>query len=75
MSAPLSAPRYCKCGQPTVTIGSERRCNNHKCAQSHRHTHAKCPTCGEHATTVTHTSMLDADYLCPSGHPFNKPNQ
>jgi hypothetical protein len=65
----------CRCGKPTVTVGSERRCNNHQCVESHRHTHAKCPECGEHAATVVRTSMLDADYLCPNGHPFNMPNR
>jgi hypothetical protein len=64
-----------KCGKLTVLVGNERRCKDHICPQSHRHSHAKCPECGEHACTVTGTTMLDADYLCPNGHAFRKSSQ
>ncbi len=77
--AVINGPEYdtvCpKCGKQTVLVGNERRCNDHKCPQAHRHSHAKCPECGEHATTVTGTTMRDADYLCPNGHAFSKPSQ
>lgn len=64
-----------KCGKLTVLVGNERRCKDHTCPQSQRHSHAKCPECGEHAASVTDTTMQDADYLCPNGHAFSKPNQ
>jgi predicted RNA-binding Zn-ribbon protein involved in translation (DUF1610 family) len=64
-----------KCGKLTVVVGNERRCKDHECAQSHRHSHAKCPDCGEHANTVTSTTMQNADYLCPNGHAFTKSNR